>query len=71
MADISLSNLNGEKQAAAQAVAGSDDMDDKKQPAQVYTSNDIDSESESQWTTTRLELWSYYLYYVGNNGLSG
>jgi len=22
-------------------------------------------------TTTRLELWSYYLYYVGNNGLSG
>jgi hypothetical protein len=23
------------------------------------------------WTTTRLELWSFYLYYVGNNGLSG
>ncbi|KAF8150707.1 MFS general substrate transporter [Crassisporium funariophilum] len=23
------------------------------------------------WTTTRLELWSYYVYYVGNNGLSG
>ena len=22
-------------------------------------------------TTTRLELWGYYLYYVGNNGLSG
>ncbi|KAJ3564406.1 hypothetical protein NP233_g8317 [Leucocoprinus birnbaumii] len=22
-------------------------------------------------TTTRLELWCYYLYYVGNNGLSG
>lgn len=25
----------------------------------------------SRWTTTRLELWTYYLYYVGNNGLSG
>ncbi|KAI5122904.1 hypothetical protein M0805_007582 [Coniferiporia weirii] len=24
-----------------------------------------------QWTTTRLELWAFYLYYVGNNGLSG
>lgn len=22
-------------------------------------------------TTTHRELWSYYLYYVGNNGLSG
>ncbi|KIM40550.1 hypothetical protein M413DRAFT_73122 [Hebeloma cylindrosporum] len=25
----------------------------------------------SPWTTTRLELWTYYLFYVGNNGLSG
>lgn len=24
-----------------------------------------------QWTTSRTELWCYYLYYVGNNGLSG
>ncbi|KAF5372739.1 hypothetical protein D9615_010120 [Tricholomella constricta] len=24
-----------------------------------------------QCTTTRKELWSYYVYYVGNNGLSG
>uniref|UniRef100_A0A8H8CM14 Autophagy-related protein n=1 Tax=Psilocybe cubensis TaxID=181762 RepID=A0A8H8CM14_PSICU len=23
------------------------------------------------WTTKRPELWAYYLYYVGNNGLSG
>ncbi|PBK75831.1 hypothetical protein ARMSODRAFT_1080006 [Armillaria solidipes] len=23
------------------------------------------------YTTTRKELWSYYLYYIGNNGLSG
>ncbi|KAJ7745671.1 MFS general substrate transporter [Mycena metata] len=28
-------------------------------------------DSESRWTTTRLELWSYYLYYIGNSGLSG
>ncbi|KAJ4500919.1 MFS general substrate transporter [Lentinula lateritia] len=27
--------------------------------------------SQSEWTTTRVELWSFYLYYVGNNGLSG
>lgn len=26
---------------------------------------------KSEWTTTRVELYSYYLYYVGNNGLSG
>ncbi|KAG7089392.1 hypothetical protein E1B28_011080 [Marasmius oreades] len=25
----------------------------------------------SDWTTNRVELWSYYLYYVGNNGLAG
>ncbi|KAF9267955.1 MFS general substrate transporter [Marasmius fiardii PR-910] len=25
----------------------------------------------SEWTTTRVELWSYYLYYIGNNGLAG
>ncbi|KAJ6512840.1 MFS general substrate transporter [Mycena sanguinolenta] len=28
-------------------------------------------ESDTRWTTTRVELWSYYLYYIGNNGLSG
>ncbi|KAF7374520.1 Autophagy-related protein [Mycena sanguinolenta] len=28
-------------------------------------------ESDKRWTTTRVELWSYYLYYIGNNGLSG
>jgi hypothetical protein len=30
--------------------------------------NDHDA---SKWTTSRNELWAYYLYYVGNNGLSG
>ena len=28
-------------------------------------------EDVSQYTTTRTELWSYYIYYIGNNGLSG
>ena len=27
--------------------------------------------SASSTTTTRKELWAYYLYYIGNNGLSG
>lgn len=26
---------------------------------------------EASLATTRWELWSYYLYYVGNNGLAG
>ena len=25
----------------------------------------------NQYTTTRIELWSYYIYYIGNNGLPG
>ncbi|KAI1796957.1 MFS general substrate transporter [Ganoderma leucocontextum] len=24
-----------------------------------------------RWTTTRVELWAFYVYYIGNNGLSG
>lgn len=31
----------------------------------------FDIETDPKWQTTRKELWSYYLYYVGNNGLSG
>ncbi|KAF4614134.1 hypothetical protein D9613_007831 [Agrocybe pediades] len=31
----------------------------------------LDDTQADKWTTTRVELWSYYLYYVGNNGLSG
>src|ERR1700733_15083103 len=34
-----------------------------------FTAHDHDE--LSHWTTSRKELWSYYLYYVGNNGLSG
>ncbi|PFH53151.1 hypothetical protein AMATHDRAFT_55614 [Amanita thiersii Skay4041] len=29
------------------------------------------NQAMSKWTTSRKELWAYYLYYVGNNGLSG
>jgi hypothetical protein len=46
--------------------------------AQHATSSDIkhvedifDIETDPKWQTTKKELWSYYLYYVGNNGLSG
>ncbi|KAJ7649889.1 MFS general substrate transporter [Roridomyces roridus] len=28
-------------------------------------------EDSSRWTTSRPELWAYYVYYIGNNGLSG
>ncbi|KAH8117920.1 MFS general substrate transporter [Phellopilus nigrolimitatus] len=30
-----------------------------------------ESGNRAKWTTTRWELWAFYLYYVGNNGLSG
>lgn len=72
MSSIAISNVDDEKQPVTVSANTLDDMDDKKhsvEPAEVHISDDYDS--ESQWTTTRLELWSYYLYYVGNNGLSG
>lgn len=25
---------------------------------------------DSEWETDRLEIWSYYAYYIGNNGLT-
>ncbi|KAF8917270.1 autophagy-related protein 22-like protein [Mucidula mucida] len=31
----------------------------------------VEDEEGSKYTTSRLELWSYYVYYIGNNGLSG
>ncbi|KAJ4477343.1 MFS general substrate transporter [Lentinula aciculospora] len=39
----------------------------------AFSSKDLNDTAvtESEWTTTRLELWSFYLFYVGNNGLSG
>ncbi|KAF5339253.1 hypothetical protein D9758_013320 [Tetrapyrgos nigripes] len=32
---------------------------------------DDTNEEPSKWTTSRNELWAYYLFYIGNNGLSG
>ncbi|CAE6427906.1 unnamed protein product [Rhizoctonia solani] len=31
----------------------------------------FDIETDPKWQTSKRELWSYYLYYVGNNGLAG
>ncbi|KAJ1307194.1 hypothetical protein OPQ81_001309 [Rhizoctonia solani] len=31
----------------------------------------FDIETDPKWQTSKKELWSYYLYYVGNNGLAG
>jgi hypothetical protein len=50
------------------------DLQEKEQAntAEVEPSFDFaESNDSGQWTTTRIELWSYYLYYIGNNGLSG
>ncbi|ETW83410.1 hypothetical protein HETIRDRAFT_316513 [Heterobasidion irregulare TC 32-1] len=54
---------------------------DRKDTTQVEI-NDLELESDTRslsgkspsnpnWTTTRRELWCFYLYYIGNNGLSG
>lgn len=32
---------------------------------------DDDDDDSPSFITSKLELWSFYLYYVGNNGLSG
>ncbi|KAF8434079.1 MFS general substrate transporter [Boletus edulis BED1] len=37
----------------------------------VATPTEPDSSAEATLTTSRRELWAFYLYYVGNNGLSG
>ncbi|KIM84203.1 hypothetical protein PILCRDRAFT_6481 [Piloderma croceum F 1598] len=49
---------------------------DAKDPGVAVATDDSASQGSSasksqKWTTTRIELWSFYLYYVGNNGLSG
>ncbi|KAF9466646.1 autophagy-related protein 22-like protein [Collybia nuda] len=40
------------------------------QEKQFINKPDETNQGPSPWTTTRNELWAYYLYYVGNNGLS-
>ncbi|KAF7336879.1 Autophagy-related protein [Mycena venus] len=49
------------------------DKDEKSELAAVAEPSPqaADLNSDSRWTTTRVELWAYYLYYIGNNGLSG
>nr|GAT54597.1 predicted protein [Mycena chlorophos] len=37
----------------------------------VAVSSVTNDDDSARWTTTRRELWAYYLYYIGNNGLSG
>ncbi|CDO75187.1 hypothetical protein BN946_scf184866.g28 [Trametes cinnabarina] len=32
---------------------------------------EVESGTLRQWKTTRIELWAFYVYYIGNNGLSG
>ncbi|KAJ7476224.1 MFS general substrate transporter [Mycena latifolia] len=41
------------------------------EPSDAAVESSAAADSDSRWTTTRFELWSYYLYYVGNSGLSG
>ena len=46
-------------------------METPKEP-QSRDREEIDVEpSVSSTTTTRKELWAYYLYYIGNNGFTG
>ncbi|KAF8623714.1 hypothetical protein AX17_007411 [Amanita inopinata Kibby_2008] len=44
---------------------------DEKSGSAAHIDDASDDYETPKWTTTRKELWSYYLYYVGNNGLSG
>ncbi|KAJ7158472.1 MFS general substrate transporter [Mycena filopes] len=46
--------------------------DVKSEKSELAAAPDAPSDDgDSRWTTTRRELWSYYLYYIGNSGLSG
>ncbi|KIJ67024.1 hypothetical protein HYDPIDRAFT_109018 [Hydnomerulius pinastri MD-312] len=50
-------------------------MDDPKTLKQDAESDSVKlspgNEGKTEMTTSRNELWAFYLYYVGNNGLSG
>ena len=46
-------------------------METPKEP-QSQDQEEIDQGSSiSSTTTTRRELWAYYIYFIGNNGLTG
>ncbi|KAK2460955.1 hypothetical protein APHAL10511_007425 [Amanita phalloides] len=50
---------------------GSISASESAENVSVKTTQSDESEVTSKWTTSRRELWAYYLYYVGNNGLPG
>lgn len=43
----------------------------KSQVEDVESTSQPDEDHSASFITSKLELWSFYLYYVGNNGLSG
>ncbi|TRM55246.1 autophagy-related protein 22-like protein [Schizophyllum amplum] len=45
--------------------------EETKAEAQVADAVTIDGSEETKWTTSRWELWSYYVFYIGNSGLAG
>ncbi|THU84193.1 MFS general substrate transporter [Dendrothele bispora CBS 962.96] len=68
MAD-SLSGTTGKQE---EKFSAADDVQDPtRQDLQQSTDVDTVNQESSKYTTSRVELWSYYLYYIGNNGLSG
>ncbi|KIY62022.1 hypothetical protein CYLTODRAFT_459347 [Cylindrobasidium torrendii FP15055 ss-10] len=44
---------------------------EEKTSAETEVASSVQDTEAPSYTTSRRELWSYYLYYVGNNGLSG
>ncbi|KLO08934.1 MFS general substrate transporter [Schizopora paradoxa] len=46
-------------------------VEDKESVREAEVGEEAEPPLKSAWSTSRWELWSFYLYYVGNNGLSG
>ncbi|KAH9945074.1 MFS general substrate transporter [Epithele typhae] len=44
---------------------------DEKKVAQDTALPVAEQQEKPRWTTSRTELWAFYVYYIGNNGLSG
>jgi hypothetical protein len=58
MTSLTSSPVPGEQQEVKDIIAGDS----------LFWQNDNTGE---EWATTKAELYSFYAYYVGNNGLSG
>ncbi|KAJ7018829.1 MFS general substrate transporter [Mycena alexandri] len=52
-------------------MSAENDVKSEKSELATAAAPPLEADSDSRWTTTRRELWSYYLYYIGNSGLSG